>query len=74
MIASAHPSRFRQAYSHWSADLAASRTGILLQPDPLDGDLLGAPLPRRLGRIDIPGRGFLVADGQARLVQMVHHI
>ena len=74
MIASAHPSRFRQAYGHWSADLAASRAGILLQPDPLDGDLLGAPLPRRLGRIEIPGRGFLVADGRARLAQMVHHI
>ncbi|NCG22568.1 MAG: hypothetical protein GWP47_00320, partial [Actinobacteria bacterium] len=74
VIASAHPSRIRQAYGHWSADLAASRAGILLQPDPLDGDLLGAPLPSRLGRIDIPGRGFLVADGRARLAQIVHRV
>ena len=74
VIASAHPSRIRQAYGHWSADIAASRAGILLQPDPLDGDLLGAPLPSRLGRIEIPGRGFLVADGRARLAQIVHRV
>jgi S-DNA-T family DNA segregation ATPase FtsK/SpoIIIE len=74
LVASAHPGRLRQAYGHWAADLAASRTGVLLQPDPLDGDLLGAPLPGRLRRIDVPGRGFLVADGHARLVQLVHHI
>lgn len=73
IVAGTQPSRLRQAYGHWVTGLAASRAGILLQPDPLDGDLLGAPLPTRLRRIDVPGRGFLVADGRARLAQLVHH-
>ena len=51
--------------------MRASRTGLLLQPDlDLDGDLLGCHLPRRapvpIGR----GRGWLVNDGDARLVQV----
>ncbi len=74
LVATAQPGRLRQAYGHWATDLAASRAGILLQPDSLDGDLLGAPLPSRLRRIDVPGRGFLVADGHARLAQLVHHV
>lgn len=38
-----------------------SRTGLLLQPGPGDGDLLGVRLPRRRSA-PIPGRGILVLD------------
>ena len=74
VIASARPTRLRQAYGHWAIELAASRAGILLQPESLDGDLLGARLPNRLASIDVPGRGFLVADGRACLVQLVRQV
>jgi S-DNA-T family DNA segregation ATPase FtsK/SpoIIIE len=52
-------------YRGIAADVRRSRSGLLLQPGPGDGELLGIRLPRT--RPDaIPGRGVLIAD-QARV-------
>ncbi len=71
IVASARPDRFRSAYGHWAADIRSSRVGILLKPDPIDGDLLGISLPARLELPNIPGRGVLVADSESHVVQVV---
>ena len=48
-----------------------SRLGVLLRPQiDFDGDLLGTVLPRRETVTPIPGRGYLVVDGVAELVQI----
>lgn len=51
------------------AELAALRTGILLAADASDGGLLGTIVPRRRGPSP-PGRGHLVIDGAAQVVQV----
>jgi len=71
VVASARPDRYRSAYGHWSAEIKGSRAGLLLRPDPLDGDLLGHPLPGRLDLPPVPGRGILIADAAAEVVQVV---
>ena len=71
VVAAARPDRLRAAFGHWAAGLTGSRRGLLLRPDPLDGDLLGAVLPARLELPPLPGRGMLVADGRAEVVQVV---
>jgi S-DNA-T family DNA segregation ATPase FtsK/SpoIIIE len=49
-----------------TAELRQARCGVLLQPGPLDGELLGVSLPRT--RVaELPGRGVLVPDPQWRL-------
>ena len=61
----------RASYGHWLREIRKSRTGLLLQPDlSVDGDLLGVRLPRRVSTPMRAGRGFLVANGEARLVQI----
>ena len=49
----------------------AARTGVLLQPEQMDGDsLLRTSLPR-VRRKDFPaGRGFLIRAGTARKIQI----
>jgi DNA segregation ATPase FtsK/SpoIIIE, S-DNA-T family len=55
----------------WIRELRREGHGLLLAPDlATDGDLLGAPLPRRLSTQMVPGRGFLVVRGAAELVQV----
>ncbi|MXW74566.1 MAG: FHA domain-containing protein [Acidimicrobiaceae bacterium] len=71
IMAAAKPDRFRSAYGHWAADIRSSRVGILLKPDPIDGDLLGVSLPARLELPNIAGRGVLVADSESEVVQVV---
>ncbi len=62
----------RSLYGHWVNDVRRSRIGILLRPDlDLDGDLLGATLPRRsVTPLAIAGRGLVVADGTITLTQL----
>ena len=72
IVASARPDRFRSAYGHWAADIRSSRVGILLRPDPIDGDLLGVSLPARLELPNLPGRGVLVANSESEVIQVVH--
>jgi len=48
-------------YRGVASEVRRSRSGLLLQPEPGDGDLLGIRLPR--GRsVSVPGRGVLVLD------------
>ena len=62
----------RTLYGHWTKTVRRSRAGVLLRPNvDLDGDLLGTTLPRRAPvALSAPGRGYLVAGGEARVVQV----
>lgn len=55
-------------YTHWTRRVLQSRLGVLLQPRDGAGDLLGVRLPKGAGHMP-PGRGYLVQDGTARLIQ-----
>ena len=58
-------------YAPWVRELRKDGTGLLLDPDlDLDGELLGVRLPRRSNAFFPPGRGYLVAGGIARLIQV----
>lgn len=71
VVAAARVDDVRASYGHWLREIRKSRTGLLLQPDlSVDGDLLGVRLPRRVSTPMRAGRGFLVANGEARLVQI----
>jgi S-DNA-T family DNA segregation ATPase FtsK/SpoIIIE len=73
VVAAGHPDALRSAYGHWTHVVRRSRLGIVLQPDvDVDGDLLGAVLPRRQPVPSRPGCGYLVVDGRAELVQLAH--
>jgi S-DNA-T family DNA segregation ATPase FtsK/SpoIIIE len=74
VIAAGRPDVLRSMYGHWTHLVRRSRLGVLLQPDvDVDGDLLGAVLPRRQVVAPVPGRGYLVVDGRAELIQLAHH-
>ncbi len=61
----------RSAYGHWTRDVARSRCGVILTSvGEVDGDLLGALLPRRLPIAPRPGLAWLVDAGGQRLVQL----
>ena len=70
IVAAVRTSTARQSYSHWSRFVRASGSGILLEPDPTtDGELFGVRLPRqRLATV--PGRGYLIAGGEATAMQV----
>ena len=70
LVVAARPDRYRSAYGHWASDIKSSRVGILLRPEPLDGDLLGHQLPARLGLPPFPGRGIVIADASMEIVQV----
>ena len=70
LVVSSTAERLRSCYGHWLHELRACRTGMLFRPGPLDADLLGAVLPSRLAIASVPGRGLVVADGTATLVQV----
>lgn len=58
-----------RGYAPWIRQLRRDRHGLLLEPDrDLDGDLLGVRLPKRT-TARTPGRGYLVENGRATLVQ-----
>ncbi|MEO0492615.1 MAG: FtsK/SpoIIIE domain-containing protein [Actinomycetota bacterium] len=70
IVAAARTDRLRNGFGHWCGELRAGRTGVLVQPDPLDGDLLGAPLPGRLGLEPRPGRGLVVNASRPESIQV----
>jgi S-DNA-T family DNA segregation ATPase FtsK/SpoIIIE len=71
VVLAGRPDTLRSLYGHWTQSVRRSKAGLLLLPDrDLDGDLLGAQLPRRVHVAMGPGRGFLVADGDVDLVQV----
>lgn len=57
------------AFRGLGVDLRRRRTGLLLTPGPLDGELLGVRIPRGLTE-RIPGRGYLVEHGSLTRVQV----
>ena len=70
LVVSATADRLRSSYGHWLSEMRSCRTGVLFRPGPLDGDLLGAALPARLALPPVPGRGLVVANGAAAVVQV----
>ncbi|MFC4035023.1 FtsK/SpoIIIE domain-containing protein [Streptomyces polygonati] len=71
LIAVGRGEALRRLYGHWTQPARDSRCGVLLAPDhDLDGDLLGATLPRHDRMAALPGRGYLVTDGVASGVQL----
>ncbi|MBJ7469867.1 MAG: FHA domain-containing protein [Solirubrobacteraceae bacterium] len=58
-------------YAAWIRELRKDGRGLLLDPNlDLDGELLGARLPRRSNAVFPPGRGYVVIDGRIALVQV----
>jgi S-DNA-T family DNA segregation ATPase FtsK/SpoIIIE len=71
IVLAGRPDTLRALYGHWTQSVRRSKAGVLLVPDrDMDGELLGAQLPRRIHVAMGPGRGFLVADGHVDLVQI----
>ena len=70
-IAAVETRAAHRSYGGWVAELRKARQGLLLQPDPdLDGDILGAHLPRGRARALPAGRGYRVYRGKVDLVQV----
>jgi S-DNA-T family DNA segregation ATPase FtsK/SpoIIIE len=71
IVATGKPDSLRQSYGHWTGVVRRSRLGIITAAsNDLDGDLLGAVLPRRLPIAARPGLAWFVADGDVQLVQV----
>ena len=73
IVATGRTDRLRTAYGHWTAEIRFSRTGVFLQPTPLDGDLFTIQLPTRPTLPTIPGRGYLIQNGHPSIIQIAHH-
>jgi S-DNA-T family DNA segregation ATPase FtsK/SpoIIIE len=70
-VAAGRNDGIRTGYSHWTRPLRRSKLGVLLRPDiDLDGDILGARLPRRAPVGMVTGRGYLACAGDVDLVQV----
>lgn len=73
IIAAGRAEELRSLYNHWTKNLRKAKCGILLQPNvDMDGDLLGAKIPRKAPVELTQGRGYAVSNGLAQLVQAVH--
>jgi S-DNA-T family DNA segregation ATPase FtsK/SpoIIIE len=71
IIAAAERQAVQRAFAGWLRELRKDEHGLLLDPDPdVDGDLLGARLPRRSNPVFPPGRGYYVDRGVVELVQV----
>ena len=71
VVATGKPDSLRQSYGHWTSVVRRSRLGIVTAASSdLDGDLVGAVLPRRLPIPARPGLVWIVSDGDAALAQV----
>jgi S-DNA-T family DNA segregation ATPase FtsK/SpoIIIE len=71
VVAAGRADTLRTTYGHWTAELRRSRQGVALRPNiDLDGDLWHTPLPRSARGGFGPGRGYLVGEGSAELLQV----
>ena len=71
IVAAGKPDSLRQSYGHWTGVVRRSRLGVVMTASSdLDGDLLGAMLPRRTPIPPRPGLVWLVSDGQVTLAQL----
>lgn len=72
IIAAGRADELRTLYNHWTKNLRKAKCGILLQPNvDMDGDLLGAKLPRKAPVELTQGRGYAVSNGTVQLIQAV---
>lgn len=69
VVAESETSTWTGAYG-FSKPMRSGRRGLILQPDDGDDDLLNASFGRIRRGAYPPGRGFLVAGGRSRKVQM----
>ncbi len=70
VVAAGRADDLRTLYGHWTTLVRKSRCGVLLQPNvDYDGDLTGAPLPRRAPAAMTTARGYLTQGGGAEFVQ-----
>lgn len=69
VVIAGRPDALRGLYGHWTQKVRQSKLGLLLRPVDMDGDLLGASLPRRQQVPASQGRGYLVNNGVVELVQ-----
>lgn len=61
----------RSSWDDAMKEIRTAKNGLVLVPDVgYDGDLFNTPLPRSHGRSFPPGRGFWIASGHPRLIQM----
>ena len=76
IVATGKPDSLRQSYGHWTGVIRRSRLGIVsAASNDLDGDLLGATLPRHLPVAARPGLAWMISDGDVELVQVaVDHL
>jgi S-DNA-T family DNA segregation ATPase FtsK/SpoIIIE len=71
LVAAGRPDALRAQYGHWTAVVRRSRAGLVLTGgSDLDGDLLGAVLPRRTPVAPRPGLAWVVGGGRVSLVQV----
>ncbi|HEY4333498.1 MAG TPA: hypothetical protein VGM78_13035, partial [Ilumatobacteraceae bacterium] len=71
VVAAGRPDALRAAWGHWTSAVRRCRLGLVLAASTdIDADLLSASLPRRLPIPARPGLAWLVADGDARLIQV----
>ncbi len=71
IAAAARVEAVRSAYGHWTREVTRSRCGIVLtSPGEIDGELLGATLPRRMPIRPRPGLAWVIDGHGHRLVQV----
>jgi S-DNA-T family DNA segregation ATPase FtsK/SpoIIIE len=71
VVAAVERQAAQRAFAGWIRELRKEEYGLLLDPDTdVDGDILGARLPRRTNPVYPPGRGYLVERGLVELVQV----
>ena len=71
VLAAARLEAVRVAYGHWVREVARSRCGMIMtSAGEVDGELLGATLPRRSVIPPRPGLGWLIDAQGHRLVQV----
>jgi S-DNA-T family DNA segregation ATPase FtsK/SpoIIIE len=71
VVVAARLEAVRVAYGHWTRDVARSRCGLIMtSAGDVDGELLGATLPRRSMIPSRPGLAWLIDQRGHRLVQV----
>ncbi|MDX6254923.1 MAG: segregation ATPase FtsK/SpoIIIE, family [Frankiales bacterium] len=71
ILAAGNSDYLQGTYRGYTLELRRSRCGLLLNPQStLDGDLLGARLPRQLATSQQPGRALLAVRGELTPVQV----